>query len=165
MKKRKIRLLVLTILTVLLPIAYEIVDAITGDWKNKEGEFCKVKIYAIIIIIIYLIIVIVNAVIEFNEKDAIDDLKKESGVLKKVVTLISDYMNYSNRGISKQSKYLAEDADVTIRELEIQGYATYVSKGIYEILTKIFGKEHLTVNASLNFLEGGKEQSLLSWTC
>lgn len=160
-KNPKLRTWILAIASVAGPVVFEIMDTISGEWLKENGQINWTgKSITIICGIVYLGIVVCMTVAELREKktiksytDEIKALRDEDDMMKFTLTNIDNAIGYANENVRKQAEYLQKQNDSRIRELDIVNFATNACAICYEIFSRLWGKDYITVNIYQKFKE------------
>lgn len=134
------------------PIVFEISNIVTGSWVENK-EFNARKVVTILLAIAYIVITVYQSLMENKRKQNIEELKKQIEDLNSekeqfvnTFNQMGNAISYSCKSLKTQAEVLRKNSNTEIRELSIVNFATTACTIWYTILTRKYGKEHITVN-------------------
>lgn len=144
-----------SILTILAPILFELLNIFTGSWVNENNEIIITngKIVVILLALLYLYIMVRNEWKEFKEKSLQSNLKKKNDDYYREMENMSSLISYSSECVKKQNGYLKQ-GDAQIRELESLRFATTLCDILRKEFMNVFEAKNVTVNIYQKYHKG-----------
>ena len=149
------------VIYVAVPVLFEIVNEITGDWRLSVG-----KIVTACIGIGYLLYAITYSVREWKNRKNIDELQKKLDLESRKsidyqmdLKSVSDLIAFATKQINAQAGYLDKDNNTQIRELNLTNLATNACSSMFDTFSRVYKDVNFTVNIYYKYTRDGKNYS------
>lgn len=141
---------------IIIPILFEIVNEITGDWINDSGSinFTIGKFITALIAIYYIGQSLYYIVKDKSEESKIEEqnkeiqeYKKQDNIYQLIVKSLCNILNYTTDKIKDQDEYYKRNSKINTEYVNIEVAATRLCESIYGGIIKLTDKEcDVTVN-------------------